>query len=436
MKHRRLQTKITLAAAASFFALGLGSASAADLGGDCCADLEERIAELEATTARKGNRKVSLTVSGWVAEQIIHWDDGVESNTYLAGLGTNYASNVNFSGAAQISPGWSAGFVLHLEAIDNNLYSLDADNPRTPDAGTVNTKKSYWYIKSDQLGQLSVGKQSPVGDNAAFGSDLSGTTAAAYWVSYDAWNFKVNGAGGVPAVTPSGTFVTWGGGAGSSGGQCQGWGGGAADCVGSPRNQVRYDSPTIAGFTARASWGEDDEWGVTGDYTGTWGEFKVRGVASYSETSDSGLGAPPGGSLEYTQLAGYVEHMPSGIWGNFQWGHLDGDGLKANVLGVGVAGDIPSNDVYYAKAGVKLKLFPIGLTTPYGEYLKAEDGVYDNNGVHLAGAEIEHYGGGVVQDIDAAAMQVWLRYRNHQMDIPGVETDDMYTVVFGALIGF
>ncbi len=32
---------------------------AADLGGDCCADLEERIAELEATTARKGNRKVS-----------------------------------------------------------------------------------------------------------------------------------------------------------------------------------------------------------------------------------------------------------------------------------------------------------------------------------------------------------------------------------------
>ena len=33
-------------------------AKAADLGGDCCADLEERVAELEATTARKGNKKV------------------------------------------------------------------------------------------------------------------------------------------------------------------------------------------------------------------------------------------------------------------------------------------------------------------------------------------------------------------------------------------
>ena len=40
--------------------IGTAPARAADLGGDCCADLEERIAELEATAARKGNRKVSL----------------------------------------------------------------------------------------------------------------------------------------------------------------------------------------------------------------------------------------------------------------------------------------------------------------------------------------------------------------------------------------
>ena len=59
------------------------SASAADLGGNCCADLEERIAELEATTARKGNRKVSLTVSGWVGQQVMCWDDGAESNVYV-----------------------------------------------------------------------------------------------------------------------------------------------------------------------------------------------------------------------------------------------------------------------------------------------------------------------------------------------------------------
>ena len=58
--------------------LGGISAQAADLGGDCCADLEERVADLEATTARKGNRKVSLTISGWVNEAVFFWDDGTE----------------------------------------------------------------------------------------------------------------------------------------------------------------------------------------------------------------------------------------------------------------------------------------------------------------------------------------------------------------------
>ena len=47
---------------------------AADLGGDCCADLEERVAELEATTARKGNRKVSLEIYGQVNQGVLWWD--------------------------------------------------------------------------------------------------------------------------------------------------------------------------------------------------------------------------------------------------------------------------------------------------------------------------------------------------------------------------
>src|ERR1700704_4104241 len=95
--------------------LGAGSASAADLGGNCCADLEERIAELEATTARKGNRKVSLTISGWIGEQIMWWDDGAARGTYVTGLGTTLSSNVKFTGQATIMPGWYAGYVLHLE---------------------------------------------------------------------------------------------------------------------------------------------------------------------------------------------------------------------------------------------------------------------------------------------------------------------------------
>ena len=75
---------------------------AADLGGDCCADLEERIAELEATTARKGNRKVSLSVSGHVNHAVLFWDDGHERNAYVVG-NKNDQSNFSFTGDAEIA---------------------------------------------------------------------------------------------------------------------------------------------------------------------------------------------------------------------------------------------------------------------------------------------------------------------------------------------
>lgn len=402
--------------------------SAADLGGNCCSDLEERVAELEATVARKGNRKVNLTITGWVAEQVMWWDDGFEQNTYVIGLGTNYASNVQFVGSAQIAPGWSAGYVLHIELRDNNIYSINQTNADSADAGSTFTEESYWFLRSDQYGKFAVGKQSPAGDNAAFNSDLSGTTAAAYWVTYDAWDFAIRLSNG------SFSNFTWGGGKGASGGQCHGWGGGAGDCVGSPRNEVRYDSPIMSGFQVVASWGEDDEWGVTGYYTGTWGDFSVKGVASYSGTDDPNLVVPNPAvanfvfNSHYLQLAGYLEYVPTGVWANFQWGHMDSQGYEAN-------------DVYYAKAGVKLKLITLGVTRPYGEFLQANNGIYDNDGNFAPGASQTFYGGGVVQDIDAAAMQVWLRSRVLSEDLPlsvtnGLGTKDFTEVVAGALISF
>jgi hypothetical protein len=84
-----------LAVAAIFCAVGgmpgmEERAEAADLGGDCCADLEERVADLEATTARKGNKKVSVELYGRVNRQINFWDDGSESNAYV--LNNSYST--------------------------------------------------------------------------------------------------------------------------------------------------------------------------------------------------------------------------------------------------------------------------------------------------------------------------------------------------------
>ena len=142
--------------------LSAGSASAADLGGNCCADLEERIAELEATTARKGNRKVSLTISGWVAEQVMCWDDGHrEQNIYVGGIGTTLASHFKFTGQATISPGWYAGYVIHVEVYGSEACSAlrpgtgRLDGTASAAAITTSALQSFWFVKSDHLGKLS-----------------------------------------------------------------------------------------------------------------------------------------------------------------------------------------------------------------------------------------------------------------------------------------
>ncbi|MCB0084902.1 MAG: porin, partial [Caldilineaceae bacterium] len=233
--------------------LSVGSAQAADLGGNCCADLEERIAELEATTVRKGNRKVSLTISGWVAEQVMYWDDGTESNVYVTGLGTTLSSHFKLTGAAQITPGWSAGYVIHVEAgTEDPLTSLDQDHD---DGGSgVRVHQSYWFLKSETLGKLSVGKMSQASDNAAILVDGSGSLVPANWLN-------ITG-DGLNQVNPLGFCHTIGDGIGG-------------DCNGVTLNVVRYDTPVFGGFSFSASWGEDDMWDVAGRYAGEFNGIKL-----------------------------------------------------------------------------------------------------------------------------------------------------------------
>ena len=79
----------------SFLACPLwGSATlAADLQGDCCADLEARVADLEAMTVGKGNRRVCVTLSGHVAKQVMSLDDGVDAGTYIADIDPTQSTN-------------------------------------------------------------------------------------------------------------------------------------------------------------------------------------------------------------------------------------------------------------------------------------------------------------------------------------------------------
>jgi len=416
----RLGALVAAAGLAGAFAT---SASAADLGGNCCADLEERIAELEATTARKGNRKVSLTISGWVGQQVMWWDDGGESNVYIHDLGTTLASHVKFTGQATIVPGWTAGYVLHLEAMDSDSLTISQDVPDGPSVltGTVNgvgVLQSYWFIKSDQLGKVGVGKQSQASDNTAILVDGSGSLVPANWVSFDVNSFFIR-----DSATGGLTGLTWGGAGGCV------WG----DCNGVPTMNVRYDSPSFGGFSVSASWGEDDFWDVAARYAGQVGEFKLAVAAAYSENSDLDTSAPQPPGSNYFQIGAYMEHVPTGLFAYGAYGHLD-----QNISGV------DANNTWYGKGGIRQRWNPLGHTVFYGEYMRAEGNNTsfnlvngDNTTATTADTAVKLWGLGAVQEIDAAAMSIWVKYRHLDADTSGTFSADNFDEVgMGALINF
>jgi predicted porin len=452
--------------AAGLLASGMSitSASAADLGGNCCADLEERIAELEATTARKGNRKVSLTVSGWVGQQVTFWDDGIESNTYVHDLGTTLGSNVKFTGAAQISPGWSAGYVLQIEALGSDGLTTNQDVPDGPalynqlggtatGLGGVQLLQSYWFLKSDQLGKVSVGKQSQASDNAAILVDGSGSLVPANWVAFDTRAFFVRTGDGGALDT------IWGAAAGGCGTMGGAWG----DCNGLTQNVVRYDSPTFGGFSVSASWGEDDMWDVAGRYAGEWGGFKVAAAVAYNEVNSSGncadVAATPGGvgvgcggynnlgniDAQYLQAGAFLMHVPTGLFGLVNYGDMNYD------TGAGY-----DAETWYGKIGLRSRFSALGHTVFYGEYLQSDgagdvDWFAEGNNTAVANGTINVdqltvWGGGIVQEIDAAAMSVWVKYRYQSLDTSVVDlvdptiapggVEDFQYVGVGGLINF
>ena len=428
----------TLAAMAAWALLSDTKARAADLGGNCCSDLEERIAELEATTARKGNRNVSLTVSGYVAQEITMWDDGGERNVYLHGLGPTQATHVKFNGQAQIMPGWTAGYLMRIQNLSDNPFGRNATTGASMNQASstfsqgLNVQMSYWYLQSKDYGKLSIGRQANAAKSAAMFTDQSGTQVLdnyTFLAGFPQFNLRNGTTGALSAVTWGNLAFCYA--------QAVPLGG---DCNGLVMNAVRYDTPVFAGFSASASWGEDDVWEIAARYSGELSGFKLLLGAGYSQSTDEVTTGPlPKGSHKDTnvfQAGGYVQHLATGLFAHAAYGREDNSGTL--ISGVTTP---PDSDHSYVKAGIRQKWTALGATIVYGDYAGYNDQL--GPAALKAGATsstLKRYGGGIGQEIDAAAMTIYLKYQHLTADVDGaaalanVEAVDFVSV--GALINF
>ena len=323
-----------LAAAAAM--AGAATTQAADLGGNCCADLEERVAELEATTARKGNGKVSLEISGHVNELVMYWDDGVDGALYIL---TNDQSptRFRFKGNAEINADWSAGFLIEI-GLRQTGNSGGAD--QTTLASTVpDIRHQVLYVKSKTLGTLHLGFTDDLTEaisgiclGCGLGDYPNGTTdiLGEFQLRHDADDFsRVFDTVRISVGDVIGDF-----------------GGGARKSV------VKYTTPTFAGFSLSAYWSDapanvDDEWGAALRYSGEVGAARIAAGVGYADEGEGNGRAIAAGS---------IQHIPTGLFVGGSWGQRE-------------AGLTDATDEHWSvHGGVAAKWSPLGRTRIAGRY--------------------------------------------------------------------
>lgn len=386
-------------------------ARAADLGGkDGVADLEERVAELEATVARKGNRKVKLTISGQISKALLWTDNtGLPSDNKLRVIDNgNSGTRVRLQGEATVSPGMKAGFVFEYafdETRGLGLGPVVGPVVQWLD-GTASLRRSAVYLDSATLGKVTIGKYDMATD-LIVDIDISNSGLASRALSVEPlWSYS--GISGLPVV--GGNLLN------------------PMPFADLHSEVVRYDSPRIlGGIELSASWAGgatltgEDAWDAALRWSGEFSGVRAAFGAGYRvEKFTSSLLSVSAPDQKTVSGSGSLMHMASGIFVT-----VAAADQKDNLI----FGDIRT---WHAKVGWQKNVMGPGATTLYAEY--ADHKIHGTSS-GMIGADIDSsfIGAGVVQAIDAAALDLFISGRQYESD---VLHGNATTVLGGARIKF
>jgi predicted porin len=427
-------------------------ARAADLGGDCCADLEERVAELEATTVRKGNKKVTIELYGDVNKNVLYWDDGVERNTYVEDNGYK-TSRFGFRGKAKITEDWSGGYRLEIEtrnARSRNLDQIDDDN--TDDSlGSLAVRHSYIYLNSKSYGELRWGLTWSAKDDITKDTHVLGTIVdtmhSDFFFNNDFFlrSKLVPDGQSLAAGSATTTAIRW-----QDLERCYSSSSAVFDCS-TRRNNVVYVTPKFFGSNENNglwfnwAWGEDDIWSGSARYKEEAPNWKIGAGVAYENFSDervqNGGGGLAGFQQNLNEWGGEASllHKPTGLFANFSWTTSEND--SSNAFGVFTLKPLPTEVAWDISGGIQKKWWDLGNTTIWGGYTHVDGvigiGLTKPGGVgglsagsfpgidiatQITGSEVRKWYLAFDQEVVAGAMDFYVGYQHISGDLDLVDS--------------
>jgi hypothetical protein len=307
----------------------------------------------------------------------------------------------------------------------------------------VRVRDANVWAEHTRLGRLTIGHLTNPGPQGIV--DLGGVTpasAAAIDLVGGAFQFRASAGGATTAATISNNTTN------------------VAD-FSHRTDSLRWDSPTIAGFVLSATIGEAAEvdravptlsnatlagpvgtyWAAALRYAGEFSGFRVAAAAAY-ESSEAeermGSSISTGVILGENSNTGYsasILHVATGLFAQGSYIIFE----RGNTVASGGGDD--EGTLFHIQGGIAQNWTGLGKTAFYGEYAQGDDlqRAFNNDATVINGNEYTMWGLGVVQQIDAAAMELYLAYRNHSLDrdaVSGADVQDIDILFGGTRIAF
>jgi hypothetical protein len=365
----------------------------------------------------------TLRFTGQINQGVLSYDDGRESNSYGLVDNANSGTRLGLRYNRGLGADWDFGTRLEIGYSPFSTSDVSILNQSNGDWGFDNDNIRWidFSFDNESIGTVSLGQGSMATDGVAE-VDLSGTSLIGYSSVGDSAGGQFlrfrNLEDAIDTTDPANADLTLdsdevialGPTIGST----------FANCDGSRRVRIRYDTPEFNGFSGAISYGrnllssnsdsrDQDLFDAGLTYGGSVGDaVEFAAALGYAYSADEG--SRRGGNI--ITASGSALHTPTGLNLTGAAGYNDPNG-----------GD--SGNYWYAKLGLLRAFIDAGDTALAVDY-------YSGDSIDSDGDESESWGLMAVQNLDRFNTEIWLTYREYSYDTDDVAFEDG-EAIFGGL---
>ncbi|WP_417614465.1 porin [Oceanisphaera sp.] len=331
-----------------------------------------------------GNDKIRVSVSGHVNRAMLVVDDGKETDLYHVDNDSS-STRLRVIGEGDVSPELTVGTAIEVQLESNSTAKVSQDNESDSD-NIISDRRLEVYFDHDRLGKLWMGKGWTASEDSSE-MDLSGTALVGYSSTADiAGGIKFrDGAGNLSMTRVGDVFLN-------------------LDGLGR-RNRLRYDTPSFAGMKLAASAVEDSAWDTALTYSADYDLGTLAAAVAYSDQQNN--------SGQVNGSASFLHN--SGVSVTLAAGERDSDALDPNF--------------FYGKLGYQNQWFNAGKTALSADYHVANHAVERSDKAKSVGVQM-------VQSVDDWATELYVGYRNYDLERAGENLDEVDALIAGARIKF